>query len=90
MSSSFLQVVGSTLRDLYSDTAEHLSIAIKALGLIRGMINDIPTNTLVPFLSTLADGLSVWVGDENEYLLEQEYNEIVSCPLCGRPDWFVC
>lgn len=76
--SVFLNHVGSTLRGLYYEASENIPIAIQALGHIRRVVQDCPENGILSVLSSLADGLSAWIGDEDEVLLVQDHNDVVS------------
>ncbi len=76
--SLFLQHADAVLRGLYSETAENIPTAVQALGHIRRIVQDCPPNAILPVLSSLADGLSAWIGDEDEVLLVHDHNDVVS------------
>ncbi|KAI1790183.1 hypothetical protein LXA43DRAFT_891520 [Ganoderma leucocontextum] len=80
--SAFLQHVGTVLRGLYSEPAENIPTAVQALGHIRRIVQSCPLNAIMPVLSSLADGLSAWVGDEDEMLLLQDHNDVVVPLYC--------
>lgn len=76
--SIFLQQVGIVLRELYTDTAEDIRAAVQTLSYLRRVVQGCPPDAILPVLSSLADGLSVWVGDEDEVLRIQDHNDVVS------------
>ncbi|PIL22657.1 hypothetical protein GSI_15349 [Ganoderma sinense ZZ0214-1] len=80
--SVFLQHVGTVLRGLYAKALENMPLAIQALAHIRRVVQDCPVNAILPVLSSLADGLSAWIGDENEVLLVEDHNAIVVPLYC--------
>jgi hypothetical protein len=48
------------------------------MGVLREMLESIPAQFLVQFLSSLSGGLCRWVEDESEVLPEDNYNNSVS------------
>ncbi|KAM5535006.1 hypothetical protein V8D89_011379 [Ganoderma adspersum] len=80
--SIFLEYVGTFLRGLYYETSENIPIAIQVLGHVRRVIQDCPSSVIVPVLSSLADGISAWIGDEDEVLLVQDHNDVVVPLYC--------
>ena len=76
--SAFLRNINIVLRDLYTDLPENVSTAVQALAQIRRILQSSSADATLPVLRHLADGLSVWIGDEAEQLLVQEYNDVVS------------
>ena len=77
--SSFLRITGTVLRELYFNRQyqEHVPAALRLMKQVQLLIRRSTPGAAVDVLITLSEGLSVWIGDENELLLEQEHNDIV-------------
>ena len=76
--SPFLHAVDSALRDLYSDIPDNITAALEVMTHISRIMRKTPNDVVLVVLCSLSDGLSVWIGDEDCFLLEQEHNETVS------------
>ena len=77
--SPFLRTTGAVLRELYLDRQyqEHVPAALRLMKQVQLLIRRSTPRAAVDVLITLSEGLSVWIGDEHELLLEQEHNDIV-------------
>ncbi|KAI0720594.1 hypothetical protein C8T65DRAFT_735920 [Cerioporus squamosus] len=86
--SILLGTVANVLVELYPDseekaqTTENLVPAMPVIEHIWKIIQDCPPASFMSFLSPLANGLSVWVGDEHEYVSVQDYNGIIVPLYC--------
>ncbi|KAI0917111.1 hypothetical protein AcW1_007609 [Taiwanofungus camphoratus] len=74
--------INKFLCDLYTSRSEHLYLALEALRLLTNAINGCAKSHLVSLISSLSNGLCIWIHDESKLLLEQEYNDIIMTLYC--------
>ncbi|KAI0632232.1 hypothetical protein C8Q77DRAFT_1197483 [Trametes polyzona] len=80
--SAFLQAVDGFLHSLYCALPERVAAALQLLKQIHRIIEECPPDALVSSLSILSNGLAIWIADEKELLLVEEYNNIVIQIYC--------
>lgn len=72
-----LRAVNRILGNLYPPTPEGLVLATPLLAGVARLVASSKENDVLPLLSSLKDGLCVWIGDENKSLLEHEHAILV-------------
>ncbi|KAL6303902.1 hypothetical protein BKA93DRAFT_786211 [Sparassis latifolia] len=77
ISAELFSHINEYLSGLYSRQADFLQLAMIALKNLRSLFKRCPRSLLIPVLTALSDGLCVWVKDESEIMLEEEYNDVV-------------
>ena len=75
--SRLLEAVAIALRDLYSGLREHEPAVLPLIKEVGRLIQHSRPTAVEGILTSLADGLSKWIGDEDELLTVDEYNDIV-------------
>lgn len=71
---SVLVFLDDWLRENYPPMKQgHLAV----LQALLGVIGCLPLHFVVPFISSLDTGISLWILDEAEALTEQDYNTLV-------------
>ena len=79
---TFLNAVDDLLRDLYPAKQEDRYPVLQSYHILTTLLRSCPQDAIVSLVSTISDGLCIWIRDEEEVLLDQEYNEIVCFPPC--------
>ncbi|GBE84841.1 hypothetical protein SCP_0700210 [Sparassis crispa] len=77
ISAELFSHINEYLSGLYSRQADFLQLAMDALKDLRSLFKCCPRSLLIPVLTALSDGLCVWIKDESEIMLEEEYNDVV-------------
>ena len=79
-------MINTVLVSSYPPTPESLAPCLEILRLIGWLITSTHVSLLVKLLDTLKDGLCLWISDEEEVMLETEYNAVASinCLLSVR------
>jgi len=80
LNAKLLCLVDQALVPCYNSTVEDRACALTILRSIGNVISRSKESEIVQFLSTLQQGVSCWIADEEEALAENEHRELV-CPL---------
>ena len=72
-----LEAVAIALRELYSGLREHVPAALPLIKEVGNLIEHSSPAAVEGILTSLAEGLSKWIGDEDDLLPVDEYNDIV-------------
>lgn len=72
------ETVDRWLQDKYPPKNQEGPIVEKVMDTLRKILEYIPAQSLVQFLSSLSGGLCLWIEDESEALPEDSYNNSVS------------
>lgn len=72
-----LLVVNESLIRLYPPAPEDHILAMSILDGVAHIISSLDEKNVARLLSSLKDGLCIWIRDDNKSLLEQEHNILV-------------
>jgi hypothetical protein len=73
--------IGNTLHILYPPDPKLRHATLGFFGLLRNIINSVPSVCIVPVLTAMHEGLCRWIEDNSEILFDNEYNDIVGSEL---------
>lgn len=76
----FLHLIDDFLCDLYAAEQERQYPALEAFRNLSTLLQSCSQYATVSLVSTISEGLCIWIRDEGVVLPEKEYNDVV-CPL---------
>ncbi|KZT73902.1 hypothetical protein DAEQUDRAFT_808069 [Daedalea quercina L-15889] len=74
---NFLKLINDFLCDMYAAKQEHLYPALETFRILSSLLQSCSQHATVSLTSAMSDGLCIWIRDEEEILLEKEYNEVI-------------
>lgn len=69
------------LCDLHPPLPEILPTGLETFRCLGKIMEFSSHSLIVPIITSLSDGLCMWIADVHEQLLEQEYNDVVSISI---------
>ena len=81
LNSKLLSLIDQALVLGYNTSVEEKAFALSMLRSIGSVISGSKETEIVQFLSTLQQGLSCWIADEEDVLRENEHRELVRPPF---------